>query len=162
MKYVTPNKEAAKKQHEAIQGKRRTMMLDHSKTVVFDEKKGFDSPESRSISSLEKEKPFTSTRAVAAYPAGDFRNNNRDDLRDIQCDVMVNFLYQQQMEMLWTAGGEDEGVVLKKSRGEYTCCPPQLMDDDYGFYKAIEMLNVRVCFVNFAPVYLVLTSHRVP
>lgn len=78
------------------------------------------------------------------FPAGDFRNNAPEELRDIKCDVMVNWLYQQQMEMLWTAGAADEGVVLKKTRGNYTCCPPDLMEEPFGFFKSIEMLNVRV------------------
>ncbi|KAF2154980.1 hypothetical protein K461DRAFT_105444 [Myriangium duriaei CBS 260.36] len=77
------------------------------------------------------------------FPSGDFRNNGADELRDIRCDVMVNWLYQQQMEMLWTAGAADEGVVLKKARGNYTCCPPDIMDEPFGFFKSIEMLNVR-------------------
>lgn len=78
-----------------------------------------------------------------AFPEGDFRNNGQEELRDIKCDVMVNWLYQQQMEMLWTAGAADEGVVLKKARGNYTCCPPDIMDEPFGFFKSIEMLNVR-------------------
>jgi hypothetical protein len=57
---------------------------------------------------------------------------------------MVNWLYQQQMERLWTAGAHDEGVVLKRSRGAYTTCPEDLIEEPYGFYKAIETLNVRV------------------
>ena len=78
------------------------------------------------------------------FPVGDFRNNGVLELRDIKCDVMVNWLYQQQMEMLWTAGDADEGVVLKKGRGAYTCCPPELMDEPYGFFRAVEALNVKV------------------
>ncbi|KAF1354804.1 glycosyl transferase family group 2-domain-containing protein [Delphinella strobiligena] len=56
---------------------------------------------------------------------------------------MVNWLYQQQMELLWTAGGHDEGIVLKKSRNAYTCCPSDLDQEPAGFSKAIQTLNVR-------------------
>lgn len=65
-------------------------------------------------------------------------------MNDLKCDVMVNWLYQQQMERLWTAGGIDEGVVLKKARGAYTCCPADITEEPYGFFKAVETLNVRV------------------
>ncbi|KAF2482839.1 glycosyl transferase family group 2-domain-containing protein [Neohortaea acidophila] len=57
---------------------------------------------------------------------------------------MVNWLYQQQMERLWTAGGADEGVVLKKARQAYTCCPADMIEHPSGFFKNVEALNVRV------------------
>ena len=83
-------------------------------------------------------------RPALLYPSGDFRNNDPEEIRDLKCDVMVNWLYQQQMEMLWTAGGQDEGVVLKKTRGQYTCCPSDIVEEPYGFFKAVQTLNVRV------------------
>nr|POF01164.1 hypothetical protein CFP56_21112 [Quercus suber] len=85
------------------------------------------------------------SRPASLYPVGEFRNSQAEDLNEIKCDVMVNWLYQQQMERLWTAGGHDEGVVLKKSRSAYTCCPADIVEEPYGFHKAIETLNVRVC-----------------
>ncbi|KAF4550532.1 Hypothetical protein D9617_17g048000 [Elsinoe fawcettii] len=106
---------------------------------------GLESPQTRAPSGMNTPggaSPWAS-RPVSMYPAGDFRNNDKDELRDIKCDVMVNWLYQQQMEMLWTAGAADEGVVLKKTRGMYTCCPADIMEEPFGFYKSIEMLNVR-------------------
>lgn len=84
------------------------------------------------------------SRPNSLYPSGEFRNSQSEDINDIKCDVMVNWLYQQQMERLWTAGGHDEGVVLKKGRGAYTCCPADIVEEPYGFFKAIETLNVRV------------------
>lgn len=99
----------------------------------------------------------TPSRPGDNYPPGDFRNNAQDEIRDMKCDVMVNWLYQQQMEMLWTAGGPDEGVVLKKTRGAYACCPADIYDsgEEVGFYKAIEMLNVRVrCMLLSIPRFL--------
>jgi hypothetical protein len=87
----------------------------------------------------------TWSRPGSIYPpGGEFRNSHADDINEIKCDVMVNWLYQQQMERLWTAGGLDEGVVLKKSRGAYTCCPGDIVEEPYGFFKAVETLNVRV------------------
>lgn len=84
------------------------------------------------------------SRPASIAPVGDFRMSQHDEINEIKCDVMVNWLYQQQMERLWTAGGVDEGVVLKKSRGAYTCCPADITEEPYGFFKAVETLNVRV------------------
>lgn len=81
---------------------------------------------------------------AGSYHVGDFRNSQADEINEIKCDVMVNWLYQQQMERLWTAGGHDEGVMLKRGRGQYTCCPADIVEEQYGFYKAVETLNVRV------------------
>lgn len=41
-------------------------------------------------------------------------------------------------------GGEDEGVVLKKSRGQYTCAPADLATGEAGFFDAVVQLNVKV------------------
>lgn len=87
----------------------------------------------------------TWSRPASLYPAGgEYRNSQHDEINEIKSDVMVNWLYQQQMERLWTAGGVDEGVVLKKGRGAYTCCPADITEEPYGFFKAVETLNVRV------------------
>lgn len=120
-------------------------------------KKGSKGPDEHAIPAVQPETsmstaaptPGTMTpgawsRPASIYPVGDFRNSQSEDLNEVKCDVMVNWLYQQQMERLWTAGGIDEGVVLKKSRGQYTCCPNDILDEPYGFFKAVEALNVRV------------------
>lgn len=86
------------------------------------------------------------SRPGSIHP-NDARRSQMEELNEIKCDVMVNWLYQQQMEKLWTAGAQDEGVVLKKSRGAYTCCPADIVDEPFGFYKAIQTLNVRVSFM---------------
>ena len=67
-----------------------------------------------------------------------------DEMTDIKCNVVVAHLYQQQLERLWTSGAEDEGVVLKKGRGQYTACPSELTQVEGGFFDAISALNVRV------------------
>lgn len=68
------------------------------------------------------------------------------DVNEMKCDVMANYLRQQQQELMWTQEAKDEGIVLKKSRGQYTCCPSDLADNPYGFAKAIEMMGVKVCY----------------
>jgi hypothetical protein len=104
------------------------------------------------------ETPGSISRPASLYPTNDWRSSQSDDLNEIKCDVMVNWLYQQQMERLWTAGGADEGVVLKKSRGQYTCCPADVVDEPYGFFKAIETLNVRVCIAQRSKILPMLTK----
>lgn len=86
-----------------------------------------------------------SSRPGSIYPAGDFRNSTTEEINDIKCEVMVNWLHSQQEEKLWTSGEEEEGVVLKKSRGMYTCSPADLAEEQAGFFQAVQTLNVKVC-----------------
>ncbi|KAI0162051.1 glycosyl transferase family group 2-domain-containing protein [Xylariaceae sp. FL1272] len=64
-------------------------------------------------------------------------------LDDIKHEVMVNYLYQQQCSHLWVAdgSGEVEGVLLRKTRGSYMACPPQLANS--AFAMACGSLNVQ-------------------
>lgn len=63
---------------------------------------------------------------------------------ELRCDMLVNWLYQEQMRLLWTNGGHDEGIIIKKGRGQYACCPPDLeTTQDGSFLNAIQTLNVR-------------------
>ncbi|CAD0058106.1 unnamed protein product, partial [Aureobasidium pullulans] len=64
-------------------------------------------------------------------------------LNDAKCDVMVNHVWSEQAKLLWNIGNDDEGVVIKKSRGQYVCCPPDLRRPD-GFLEAVQALNVKV------------------
>ncbi|KAI5809921.1 glycosyl transferase family group 2-domain-containing protein [Peziza echinospora] len=43
---------------------------------------------------------------------------------DLKHEVMVNYLYQQQCSHMWAG---TEGVLLRKSRGNYIACPPELI-----------------------------------
>ena len=69
-----------------------------------------------------------------------------EEINDIKCEVMVNWLHSQQEERLWTSGEEEEGVVLKKSRGMYTCSPADLAEEQAGYFQAVQTLNVKVCY----------------
>ncbi|KZF19607.1 hypothetical protein L228DRAFT_214578 [Xylona heveae TC161] len=85
------------------------------------------------------------SRPVSIYPVGDFRNSTIDDITEIKSDVMVNWLRQRQLEKLWAADDvEGEGVVLKKGKGSFTCCPATLAEDPAGLYAAVSRLNVKV------------------
>ncbi|KAF2116801.1 glycosyl transferase family group 2-domain-containing protein [Lophiotrema nucula] len=63
---------------------------------------------------------------------------------DIKHEVMTNHLFQQQCGKLWIgdASGETEGVLLRKSRGNYLACPPALADSPLAFY--CQQLNLPV------------------
>lgn len=73
-------------------------------------------------------------------------NNSSLFLDDIKHEVMVNYLYQQQCSHLWISdgSGEIEGVLLRKARGQYMACPPQLGTSPFAL--ACAALNVQVCF----------------
>ena len=90
---------------------------------------------------------YSGSRPVSIYPTGDFRNSRLDDITEIKCDVMVNWLHQQQLERLWTSGGIGEGVVLKKSRDAYVACPEELSRVRDNLFDAVQRLNVRVIFL---------------
>lgn len=88
--------------------------------------------------------PARSIRASSLFPEGDFRNETRQSVLDIKGDVMVNWLHQQQLEKLWAVGAPGEGVVLKKSRDNFTCSPSSLKNSPTGFFDQVVAMNVRV------------------
>jgi len=87
---------------------------------------------------------LTHSHHPSQYPQGDFRNSAIEEVLDIKSDVMVNFLHQQQMERLWTSHMPTEGVVLKKSRGNYTCSPDILRREIGGLFDQVVTMNVKV------------------
>lgn len=88
--------------------------------------------------------PVSWSRPPSLNPSGDARSLHSEDINEMKADVVVNWLHQQQMERLWTSGAGDEGVVLKKSKGSYTCCPSYIINEPQGFFEAIQAINVRV------------------
>lgn len=76
-----------------------------------------------------------------------------EGFHNLKYEAQANYLHQQQQERMWTTGNdEDQGVVLKKSRDEYVCCPDSIASSPHGFAAAIQKLNVRVstpCLLNF-------------
>jgi cellulose synthase/poly-beta-1,6-N-acetylglucosamine synthase-like glycosyltransferase len=71
------------------------------------------------------------------------RSTGSSVLDEIKHEVMVNYLYQQQCSHLWVSdgSGEVEGVLLRKSRGQYMACPPQLGSSPFAL--ACAALNVQ-------------------
>lgn len=94
--------------------------------------------------SIPRRNSLTHSRRSSQYPQGDFRNSAIEEVLDIKSDVMVNFLHQQQMEKLWTSHMPSEGVVLKKSRGNYTCSPDILRREIDGLFDQVVTMNVKV------------------
>ena len=85
-----------------------------------------------------------SSRSSQQYPAGDWRNLAGDEIAEIKCEVMANWLHTKQQELLWIGNGFDEGVVLKKSRQAFISCPRELSLIRGQLFDAVEKLNVRV------------------
>lgn len=73
-----------------------------------------------------------------------YEKNDGNMLEELKHEIMVNYLFQQQCARLWIADGtgEVEGVMLRKSRGNYLACPPALADS--VFADACVELNVQV------------------
>lgn len=65
------------------------------------------------------------------------------DLVELKADVMCNWLHQQQVEKMWSSSGPGEGVMLKKARDDYMCCPKDLQAERDGFFQAVRKLNVK-------------------
>lgn len=63
---------------------------------------------------------------------------------DEKCEIMVEYLHQQQQQLRWTSNTVDEGVVMKKAKNSFTSCPKSLEDVNDGFRSHIQALNVRV------------------
>ncbi|KAI1766719.1 glycosyl transferase family group 2-domain-containing protein [Hypoxylon sp. FL1150] len=62
---------------------------------------------------------------------------------DIKHEVMANYLYQQQCAHLWVSdgSGDVEGVLLRKTRGNYLACPASLADSMLA--TSLTALNVQ-------------------
>jgi hypothetical protein len=65
-------------------------------------------------------------------------------IEDIKHEMMVNYLFHQQCSRLWIADGkgELEGVLLRKTRGNYNACPANLANSPFAYYCA--QMNVQV------------------
>ncbi|KAH6655564.1 glycosyl transferase family group 2-domain-containing protein [Truncatella angustata] len=112
--------------------------------------------------SLYGSRPGSVYSRRSLYPAGDFRNSGRDSLLDVKADVMCNWLYQRQLEKQYVTGMlPGEGVVIKKGKQNYACCPPQLQETPGSLYEMAMELNVRCAMtVNTRVINVILSSRR--
>jgi hypothetical protein len=81
--------------------------------------------------------------------AGSFRT--QDEIQELSSEMMAEFLYKQQRLKQWATSMPEEGIMLKRSKGEYACCPESLGYVRGGFYDQVMEMNVRVGFVPFSP-----------
>ena len=56
---------------------------------------------------------------------------------------MVTYLHQQQLIRLWASEQLEEGVVLKRGKEDFICCPPDLANAEGGYFDAVRALNVK-------------------
>lgn len=85
-----------------------------------------------------------------------------EEMGDVRCEMVIQWLHQQQVEKSWFENTAGEGVVLRKSKGVYLCCPDQLAEPPMEFRSAIEALNVKVSILimaSFVPVLTALVRH---
>lgn len=93
-----------------------------------------------------------SFRHSAIFPSLD-ATNSRISLIDIKNDMMVKWLYEQQLRKQYASGSNAfEGVVLKKARGDFTCCPPQMSLIPNSLYAMVAQMNVRCAMTVNTPV----------
>jgi hypothetical protein len=75
------------------------------------------------------------------------------NLNDIKNDMMVKWLYEQQLRKHYASGQDAfEGAVLKKGRGNFTCCPPQMSLIPNSLYEMVTRMNVRCAMTINTPV----------
>ncbi|KAF7954180.1 hypothetical protein EAE96_005311 [Botrytis aclada] len=84
-----------------------------------------------------------STRSSTSNRSNAASNSGSSLIGGIKYEVMVNFIHQQQCANLWVSddSGDCEGVVLRKGRGTYLACPPQLGNSPFA--AACASLNVQ-------------------
>jgi hypothetical protein len=63
--------------------------------------------------------------------------------------VMINFLRQCQLKKLWSDINQDEGVILKRGKGDFICQPEEISSLPGGFYDQVMRLNVKAGYFSF-------------
>lgn len=108
------------------------------------------------IDFLPPQRPFARSRltnmSMNSFTAGSFRSES--DLTNMKSDVMTEYLYKQQCLKLWASSNAEEGVILKRSRGDYACCPDDLRSTKGGLFDQIVTMNVRVCASMYSLVHM--------
>ncbi|KAK4458722.1 glucans biosynthesis glucosyltransferase H [Cladorrhinum samala] len=93
------------------------------------------------------------SKRMSVFPQGDKRNSDSNTILEIRSDMMVNWLYEQQMRKQYASGMDPyEGVVLKKSRGNFTCYPPQMAAIPESLFAVVSQMNVRCAMTVNTPV----------
>ncbi|KAJ6788861.1 hypothetical protein PWT90_10371 [Aphanocladium album] len=110
----------------------------HQNTAIYEKRSSGNEMELQAPTPRYNSRPG-STRSGHSTPS----NQSSYMLDEIKHEVMVNYLYQQQCSQLWVSdgSGEIEGVLLRKARGHYMACPPQLVNSPFA--QACCALNVQ-------------------
>ncbi|KAI9753365.1 MAG: ESCRT-III subunit protein snf7 [Chaenotheca gracillima] len=104
---------------------------------------------------------YRNSRPSSLYPQGDFRNEEADAVMELKCEMMANHLWQQQRRRLWAHDRPNEGIVLKKTKAQYTCAPRSLQYDGGGLFEAIRDMNVRIAMtINTRVVKVIMAQHE--
>lgn len=102
--------------------------------------RGRDNAPPVSLGRFARDRP----RVGTISPGGQTARGSLESLRCIRNDVMANYLYQQATQKSLLVSGQSwQGVVLKRARGDYACCPPQLAEIKNGLYSAVLKMNIR-------------------
>ena len=105
-----------------------TTILDRSQLIITPSIYSRSPSQVSFISDVESEYPD------AVTPSEAFRN-----------DIMLKFLYQRQLEKLWSDKTfEEQGVILKRSKKDFICRPQELLLRTDGLYDQVKLLNVKV------------------
>ncbi|KAK4138796.1 hypothetical protein BT67DRAFT_22463 [Trichocladium antarcticum] len=115
-------------------------------------------PSERGGSPSSKPSPATSRAPSLRHsflPAGDARSRDSGAIHEIRNDMMVNWLHEQQLRKQYATGRDPhEGVVLKRARGDFTCCPPQMahLPAADSLYAVVARMNVRCAMTVNTPI----------
>lgn len=88
---------------------------------------------------------YTTPRSRASlHPEGDFRNHADEHVNEIKHMVALEWVYQMQQEHTWSSNSYGEGVVIRKSVGQFAAAPRGLENERGGLFDTAKALNARV------------------
>lgn len=90
-------------------------------------------------------------RPVTTAPSTPKRLTARQSMTNLKHEVMVHYLYQKQATKTWIGHQDVEGVILRRGKGDYLACPPQLLDTPFG-QACVEMNLPSVMTVSSRPI----------
>lgn len=77
-------------------------------------------------------------------------------LTNLKHEVMVNYLYQKQATKMWIGYQDVEGAILRRGKGDYIACPPQLLNTPFA--QACREMNLPSAMtVSSRPIQTLLT-----
>ena len=109
----------------------------------------FHTPEPGSPVSMHSNSPYMQSRPrMTPTPS---------TIGALRHEVMVNSLHQKQATRLWFGYEEDEGVVLRRAKGDFVSAPANVLNSTFG--RAAAKMNLPVAMtVNSRTIQLLLAS----